>query len=378
MERVKKYFGIAVLIFLVIAGKSMGQLKLNISIEQEYSDNPFRSPVPTASFQSTLNFNAEAKFPGIKMGYYGSYSSFNEVPERNYYWHQAALFHEFSHAEIGVFAEQRINKKESAYFDYSGITAYYKQMFNLEDFYLSLSPNISYTKYDNISILDNLKGSLNFNINHSTDWGMTFIAGSGINYKYYLNPNSLATITYLNEDNTTEDETVEINNIESLTQLVSFGRLAKSISPTTGLAVQFINRRILTSIAEEVKDVNVIFGDESEMFDDPVTYEGNALSIELTQILFDDMIIKTGYYYFNKHYPTQGIYDEAYIYDTGYLRTDDQNIFSLSVSMKIPVNFLNETPLSIGFNYRYISNQSNSYWFNYKTNSYNINFGLNF
>lgn len=378
MKAVKINIVLTIAVLILTASQSFGQLKFSLSTNQEYSDNPFLSIYPIESIVSTYNFNLENDFDLFKVGYYGSYSFINEIPERNYYWHQAAVWQEFGKSQIGIYGEQRRNQPESDYFDYTNLTAYFRTNFNLANFYFSLSPNLNYTVYDNISFLDNLKGSFNFKIHYGTEFGLTFIMGSGINYKHYLNQSSTATITYLNEDNTTEDEIVTITNPSSLTQIVSYGRIAKSITPTTGLAVQFTNRSIMNDVAEEIKDVNIIFGDESEMFDDPVNYEGNALSVELTQILFDNLVVKGGYYYLNKNYPTQGIYDEAYIYDTSYLRTDVQKIISVSIKKKFGLSFINDGALSVGLYYRRLENESNSYWFNYESNSISAGLSLEF
>lgn len=362
----------------MISGISYGQIKFSISTEQEYSDNPFLSPFPVASYMSSYDFGIEGNLKLFEVGYYGSYSMFDAIPERNYYWHQFGAWHRFESGQLGAYVERRMNQPESAYFDYTNLTAYYRTRFNIKNLYFTIAPNVNYTTYDNISILDNIKGNFNFNINYGSDIGLTLIAGGGINYKHYQNPSSVQSITYLDEDGSTFDTTLTIKNLSSLTQLVGFARVAKSITPTTGLAVQFTNRSLTNSIKEEVKDVNIIFGDESEMFDDPVNYEGNVYSIELTQILFGNMVVKGGYYYLNKNYPTQGIYDELYVYDTSFMRTDVQKVLSISVRKKFDLPFMNDSKLAIGLYYRQVVNESNSFWFNYKANSFNVSLDLEF
>ena len=122
----------------------------------------------------------------------------------------------------------------------------------------------------------------------------------------------------------------------------------------------------------------MIYGDESEMFDDPVNYEGNNLSFELTQIFFEDVELKAGFYLNRKFYPSQGVYNALYNYVTGVMRSDTQNIFNLSVKKNISLEFLSGIDLSVGLNYQLIDNKSNSYLFNYKSNSINVNLGFEF
>lgn len=365
-------------IFFFISSLSSAQWSFKLSTDQEYNDNPFRTQLSTKTFLSSVDFGLENDSENLSIGYYGSYLNFDVVPERNFYWHQFAMWKSFENSSLGIYAEQRLNKDEFTYYNYTNITAYYNEQFNLENFFFTLSPNLSLTKYKNISIMDNFKGSLGLNINRGFESGTTFIIGGAFNYKKYLNPIQSGTYTYLDENNKPVTESYIDKNVSSITQLVSFGRVAQSITETTGLAVQFTNRSIFNGFGAFVKDLNMIYGDESEMFDDPVNYEGNNLSLELTQIFFDDLEFKAGFFQNRKHYLSQGIYDKLYNYDTGIMRSDTQNIFNFSATKSIPFEFLGGSALSIGLNYQLIDNQSNSFLFNYKSNSINLNLAFEF
>ncbi len=365
-------------ILFFISSLSSAQWNFKLATEQEYNDNPFRTQLSTKTFLSSIDFGLENDLESLSLGYYGSYLNFDVVPERNFYWHQFAMWKSFENSNIGIYAEQRLNKNIYTYYNYSNITAYYNHKFNLENFFITLSPNFSLTKYKNISIMDNYKGSLSLNINRGFESGTTFILGGAFNYKKYLNPTQSGIYTYLDENNRLVTESYIDKNVSSITQLVSFGRVAQSITSTTGLAVQFTNRSIFNGFGAFVKDLNLIYGDESEMFDDPVNYEGNNLSIELTQIFFDDLEIKAGFFQNRKHYLSQGTYDALYNYDTGIMRSDSQNIFNLSVRKSIPIEFLGGINISVGLNYQLINNKSNSYLFNYKSNAVNLNIGFEF
>lgn len=367
-----------IIILFFISSLSSAQWSFKLSTEQEYNDNPFRTQLSTKTFLSSIDFGVENNLENLSIGYYGSYLKFDVAPERNFYWHQFAIGRSFENSSLGIYAEQRLNKDVYTYYDYTNTMAYYNRQFNLENFFFTLSPNLSLTKYKNISIMDNYKGSLSLNINRGFESGTTFILGGAFNYKKYLKPVQSGTYTYLDANNLSVTEFYIDKNVSSITQLVSFGRVAQSITETTGLAAQFTNRTIFNGFGAFVKDLNMIYGDESEMFDDPVNYEGNNLSFELTQILFDDLEIKTGFFLNRKHYPSQGTYNALFNYDTGIMRSDTQNIFNLSVKKTIPMEFLGGSDLSIGLNYRLIDNKSNSYLFNYKSNSINLNIGFEF
>jgi hypothetical protein len=232
------------------------------------------------------------------------------------------------------------------------------------------------TKYTSIPILDNVTTSFSAAINKGFETGTTVILGGAFNFKKYLTPTQTGTYSYLDEANNLITESFRDKNVSSVSQVLTFGRIAQSVTETTGLAFQFTNRSILNGFGTFVKDLNMIYGDESEMFDDPVNYEGNNFAVELTQILFDDLQIKAGYYLNKKNYPSQGLYDESLFYNTDIMRSDTQSIFNLSLTKSIPLEFLNGNNLSIGLNYQTIKNKSNSYLFDYKSNSINLSLGI--
>ncbi len=375
MKIASKIF-IAIFFSTLVSSTILGQWSFGLSTEQEYNDNPFRSKLAEKALVSSFSGNAGYDFDFLKVGYAGSLISFDVLPERNFYLHQAAAWMEFESSSLGVSFEQRLNKDIYTYFDYDNFSLYYNQQSELENFHITLAPYTSFTQYKNIPILDNLQTSLSATVNRGFETGTTVILGGALNYKKYTSPIQSGTYSYFDETNTLVTESYKDKNVSSVTQVLTFARVAQSITETTGLATQFTNRSILSGFGAFVKDLNVVYGDESEMFDDPVNYEGNNFSIELTQILFEDFQIKAGYYLNKKNYPSQGIYDELLAYNTGLMRSDTQNIFSLSVKKNISLDSASGLNLSVGLNYQMINNKSNSYLFDYKSNSINLNLGF--
>jgi hypothetical protein len=364
--------------FFLFTGRVFAQLSYSFSTEQEYSDNPFHSQLATKTLISSLDYGLEHNSDLLTIGYNGSYYNFEAIPERNFYWHQLSASKSFESSTVGILAEQRLGKDIYTYFNYTNITGYYTHQFAVSNFNIMLSPNVSLSKYPSISILDNLKISLNSSVNYGFETGTTFILGGAFTYKKYLSPTQSGTYSYINETNQLITESYTDKNVSSVIQMLSFLRAAQSITPSTGIAAQFTNRSILSRVGSFVKDLNMIYGDESEIFDDPVNYEGNNFSIELTQILFDNLTIKGSFFFNNKFYPSQGIYDEAYNYNTGIMRSDEQKIFNFSLNKNFSLGDSNDFSLSVGLKYQWIDNQSNSSLFNYKSNLININVGLNF
>ena len=354
------------------------QWNLKISTEQEINDNPFHTNTPLNSLMSSVELDVEKNLGQLSLGYYGSYLNFNVIPERNFYWHQVALWKEFENSSLGAYFEQRLGRDIYTYYNFNNYTLYYNSQLEAGPFHVFLNPNIIATTYENISILNNLKANLGLGINTSFESGTTVIVGGSLNHKIYLNPRQTGTYTYLDPNNNLTEETYMDRNVSSITQLVSYGRIAQSITTSTGFAFQYTNRSIFTRVGSFVKELNLYYGDESEMFDDPVNYEGNNLAFELTQILFDDLEIKAGYYMNNKNYITQGVYNELYDYNTSVMRSDIQNILNLSMKKNISLGDSDNLNLFLGLSYQIIKNSSNSYLYNYKSNSVSFNVGIEF
>jgi len=367
-----------IFLLLIMIGFSYGQISFSISTEQEFNDNPFKSVLPEKTIISSFDGGLEIDLDAVSFGYYGSYINFDIVPERNFYWHQASAWKSFDNSTLGFYAEQRINKEEYNYFNYTNLNAFYQQKFSIGEFHFSVSPNISLIKYDNISILDNYKLSMGYFVNRGFESGTTLILGGAFNYKKYLDPVQSGVFEYFDSTNTLIKETFTDKNINSLSQLITYGRIAQSITPTTGAAMQFTNRSIINGIGNQYKELNMVYGDESEIFDDPVNNEGNGFLLEITQLIGEDMSLKAGYYFNKKFYPSQGIYDEAGNYSTGIMRADSQSFVNILFKKTFSLNDSSSSVLSLGLNFQYINNKSNSYWFNYNGNMLNISLGVQF
>ncbi|MFH1198351.1 MAG: hypothetical protein V1720_21800 [bacterium] len=376
----KSYFFRSLLVsfFIFIYSNVTGQISFGLSTTQEYNSNPFRYRIPEESFISNYEFSLENESESFSAGYYGDYYNFAQLPDWNFYWHQIAIWKDFESSTITAYYEQRFNGENTSYFDYYNLTAYYANRFLIGDFNIGVTPNFSLTKYPNIPLLDNWKGTLNLFVNRSFESGTTFILGGLLNYKKYLSTSTTEIVNYYDEQNVLITDTLTGENISSLFHITSYLRIAQSLTASTGLAVQYTNRSLINNDAEKYKSLNLTYGDESEIFDDPVNYESNGFLVELTQVLFDDMVVKAGYYFSGKTYPSQGIYDKENNYDLSKDRTDTQHIFNLSLSKEFEVEFLNNAPLSVGMNYQMINNSSNSYWFKYNNNSFNLSLGFAF
>lgn len=354
------------------------QLSFGIITNQQYNNNPFQSPIPIESLVSTYDFTISNNMNEYELSYYGSYINLIKIPERNFYWHQLAFTKNDSVTSLGVVAEQRIGKDVYTYFDFKNIYVFYSRNLTNDFFNININPLLSYNTYDEIKILNNIKLTLNYKISKSLENGTTLFLGGSFNFKKYLNPTQSGYYTYLDSNNVLHKEFYTDQNINSLVNLSSYVRIAQSVTETTGLAFQYANKTIFNKISDTNKELNVIYGDESAIFDDPANLQGNFYAVELTQIFMEDWQLRLGYYLNKKFYPTQGVYEDSENYFLNKMRADKQTIFGISISKAFTFDFLNESNLNLSLNFQSINNNSNSYWFNYKNTTFGINLGFQF
>lgn len=375
---IKKMIFLTFLILLLTIDE-YAQIFSNIVTEYEYNDNPFKTKYLLKTSIIMLNYELGYNFNSIEIGYNGEYISFSSDAARNFYVHHIALIKSYENSTLGALIEQRYGKDIYNYFNYTNAIIFYNFNTSLFDSYMKLSSNLSITNYPNINILNNLKFSANIFLNHCFESGTTLIFGSSLNYKKYLNPTQSGSYSYFNENNKLITESYLDKNISYIVQFLNYLRVAQSITSSTGIALQLTNRSILNNgFNSFVKDVSMIYGDESEIFDDPVNYQGNSILAELTQIILNDLTVKAGFYFNRKFYPSQGIYDENLNYYNNYMRNDKQKIFSFMLKKDFLIGKLKEVNMSLLLNYQFINNLSNSDLFNYRSNSFGISIQFGF
>ena len=159
-------------------------------------------------------------------------------------------------------------------------------------------------------------------------------------------------------------------------QLSLWLRLAQSVTPTTGLAFQYYNRTLLSGQDRFISDISYSYSQESEIFNDPLGYESHSYGLELSKLLPNELILKLAANYVEKDYSAQGIYVNEENYDELTLRNDKHKTFY--VNLKKDFEFIKGSTLAMSLYYQWISNNSNSYWYNYNNNFCSVGFEFEF
>ena len=352
---------------------SFAQWDFSLSTSAEYSDNPFRSPYPKATGINTFNLGIEQNSDALSFGYYGTYSKFSEINERNYFWHQLGFWNNTNNILWGVYAEQRINSLDYNFYNYESYNAYINYNNDFNSFYFSLNTAFSLTNYSELSDLNNFLGLINLQINRSFDTKTTLIGGINFNYKNYFNTDlSVDDIQFHGRSSTYQKETAYVS------QLNLYARLGQSITSSTGLSLYYANRNIVGGTAQIIRALDFVYGDESQYFDDPISYEGYTVSAQLTQLLPFEITFKGSYFYNLKSYPSQGIYTNFEVFDESIVRDDKQQILNFNLQKSFSLNEEETLSLNLSMGYQIIKNISNSFWYDYSANQGFINLDFQF
>lgn len=386
-------FILTFIVLLVSNFKINAQWNASVTLDQEYNNNPFRSPEAHASWISNLNGQLQNNWEKYAFRYFGSYLKFNLLPERNFYWHQLAFWGGSDTLNYGSTVDQRFGRTDYTIYNYTSGSAYLNYRFKLSDFWLTTSNNISLNNYSKLEPLNNWQFNSKLQLNKGFRTRTSLIGGVGIYFKKYLPSQTEYIMTGLDTISSGQNyqdkgqgrgqrnivtPIYEFTHSESpsLGQFSYWLRIAQSITPTTGLAVQFQQRNLIKGLDRYVSGLAFDYSSESQLFDDPMGFESFAIGSELTKLLPANITLKLAYYLSWKDYISQGIYLNSETFDEQNLREDDYQTAWLSLAKEIFFSETRDQGLLVQFNYQYITNNSNSYWYNYSNKSWSI--GLEF
>lgn len=388
----------AVKIFLVLFITTLsgyGQWQLHSTVSREYNTNPFYMPEAQSSWITTTELGVGKNFEKVSIYYTGDYFLFDNLNERNFYWHQFVLSGIQNNFSWNINAEQRINREEDNLYDYSQFKTNFNYKFKIQKFYFFTNLNLGFINFPNMQELNSWNYAANFKVVKSFPTKTTLLSGINLNYKKYTN-------IFILPEETTENLN-DINYLvsgggsgggggrggngmfiqdETETPSVSIGkvwvRLAQSVFSKTGIAALLQKQFILSG------NNRLLIGDvlnyqlEDLIFDDPMNYESDKFGAELTQILPWSSKFKSSYHITQKDYITQGIYIDSENYSDETKRTDDNKNLNFILTKHFNNLPGKNTYFTLSLQYIWLENISNSYWYNYKNEVTSLNMTLNF
>ncbi len=387
---------LSIVLILFFSQGVFSQWFYSLSLDQEYNTNPFRLPEAESDFISVLGGGVQRQWEAASLQYYGSFTGFRENTARNFYWHQLFLSGGDS---TGYFLslENRINGADYSIYNYTiGKAGLNHQLFS-RGFFWRMGVSFSLSTYQELAELDNFLLSSYASVNRSFPTRTSVIAAVAFNYKSYLNQTVSATVP--------GDSVIPVNaSVNSLTginggggpghgmwgdqyyfsreeapavaQLLVTLRLAQSLGTYSGVALQYQVRKSFTNQERTLAGISYGYADESQIFDDPLGYEGQSLGIEFNQYLPYGIFLKTNAFLNWKNYISQGIYSDAENYTDAVLREDTFRTAGIFLRKSWNTSVPGLSSLGLQVNYQWMDNSSNSYWYNYR-NQY-VSTGLQF
>lgn len=355
MKKVNRITTYLVILFIITSINTIyAQWDFNLSANQEYSSNPFRTPESSPDMVSSFLGGLRNNLGSLKLLYYGAYTGYSQFTERNNYWHQLGFYRDDTNYILGVYGEQRVNKSDYSFFNYYSLTGYYKSVMDNSFMNTILNFSGSVKHYSELPEYNNVFLNSGVNLNKSLPSKTSLILNTGLNYKYYTGTQN------------------------STTQFYANFRVAQSLFESTGIATYYTNRTLISGGGALNSDYNLYYGDESDLYDDPVSRNENALGFEFTQLLPSEITLKTGYEYSSRLYPSQGIYTDVETYNDLNEREDIQSFLFLKASKSISLSEENHYKLNLGISASYYYKSSNSYWYDFAGNDVSIILGLEF
>ncbi len=186
------------------------------------------------------------------------------------------------------------------------------------------------------------------------------------NGKKMLNPSDMKTMP--NNMNSLESSS------KSISQVTLNLHVSQNLFENTGLAVEFFASRYLNSIKQVSIDGSVSFDGESELFDDPYSFENSSVAFTLTQILPFGIIAKLSSNYADKKYSYF-----SYTTDSSKIQRKDKFLSSyVSLSRDFPMGNFWVKNLNVETLLSYLKNESSVDFFNYNNTELLLTFSFGF
>jgi len=338
-----------------------------------YDDNPLRQNDGSEEFinsaQTRLDFKPFNR--EFYIFYSGGYDAFKNLDSRNYQNHYLGLNYAFSTSDssdenifTGFNYSIKRGTSDYAVYDFNQLSAFINGTFYLkEDLIFQSAYRISYKNFPDLSNLtytENL-GSIGLSKFLPTKTGLFF--QSSIGNKNYSTAELLqTTFTPGMHQGMGRRGNQEYINSFSITQLRTSFKISQSVFENTGISAFYINRTNLTGTQQNFQSTELIYSDDSDLWDDPYGFESNEYGLELTQILAFNVNAKLSFEYANRHYLNNAADS---LNQSG--RVDNKTELWVGVS-KVFNSFLFMESFEAGIEYMYILNQSNSSLFDYRNN----------
>ncbi|NOX88588.1 MAG: hypothetical protein GXO77_06150 [Calditrichaeota bacterium] len=394
MKRTLMIFSI-ILIWLNI---SFAQWNFQSSLTTFYNDNIYRSPFKKSDFISGADIQIGYQWTKIpfSVSYAPEYIFYQTQTLQNFWLHQLSLdFYPYLDSNkkyrlyIGIEGDWRKNKEDFSLYDYTQFNLNAGLFMDFDFLFSTLTYRFRNRSYSQNPIYSNRTHFFNLKLNKSFPTRSTIIFNMKVGSRKYSGETFYYTVYdtvfiggmgRMGRRNNfrTVPRQIEQNTPQvSLNQLQLSLRVAQSLLPNMGIYFQYSKSFDLSSTGY-YQNQGSYFQDD-ELYDDPFSYLTDDWSSQLTWILPWQIKVKAGGSYADKRY----VEENAYISSTdslgsGDLRKDKKLTAFVSFEKTFRLPFNEGSQLQTYWNFYYIHNKSNSYWYEYSNLISGLGIGLVF
>jgi hypothetical protein len=354
---------------------SSGQLTTQVEMSAYHDNNIFLSPIPVSDLVSLFNLNLryQPETANLSFFYNGNMLLYRQQQTYNSTLHYGGLdyFKTFGNSDknslyLGSALTLKSNQATYDTYNYQQFYLYANLRYLFNTFIFKTGYNFRYRNYSNYNEISNTRHYLFAQINKSFDSGTSVLVETDLGYKQYPNQGSIYSAALGRGKG--RNQTLQPSGL-NYTQIILLTRFSQSLHPKIGLNLQY--RKQIDPVKDQKMISAVDYTQNDELYDDPFSYESNELSSQLTWILPLRFKLVTYGKYATKSYHNQAAYtspvDEI---GEGKDRFDHRQSVSLAIYKNIYVNKNWVKSVQFMVNYRYIKNDSNSYWYRYTNGIY--------
>lgn len=425
---------IAVTILLVTASALQAQWLGTFSIESGWDDNMFRNVNATEATLTDLSL-MYGYFPdddNWAINYAGALSSFAQYPERLYSTHTVGASwaipygaeddHSLTFMGAG---SMRLDGAEYELYDYTQalVSASIKQRF-ISDIPILASYRLRYRRYPNFGELSYLEHFASLGSSVFFESRISIRVQADFGFKNYLQSSLTAIPTGSGFAPTSSSGALAVDGggggggnggsgggggnggsgwgggngsgrmgmgersgmggtvqylmyeEPSTSQLSAWINIGQGLSETTGLSLRLLQRWNLTDRGRAFVGGAIDFIGEEELFDDPYSYESSEGSLILTQVLGWGLKAKVGGMYAKKGYAYPASLDYSDL--SAPTRADERFGGWLTLEKTLSGSWLLFDGFTIALNYAYLRNQSNTSYYDYRSNALGLGISTDF
>lgn len=378
------------LIFITLwPSVSMANWQARASVETSVEDNVFRNSDNERDIVSETTLSLTRTWAwkpwSAAISYEGSYVGFMDHGSHDYLFHQAGLSMQRNLEHDGFLRggfRTAMRSDGDAYelYDYREYQLFFDAKLPVNDqLTVFAGYHLRQRAYDELDELDNIEHRLYARLRHTSPKGLTLTLSSELGFKSYQTTDGSESIITGSGSHSRKIVTTASNE-----NTLTAGQWIKELNATrpiidekTGLRLSVVHRSNFGDRAMAISGLNADQYTETDLFDDPYSYESLELRGMVSRVLPYGVTARIGYDYANKEYQEAALDSIGDPLPGEPVRRDRQYSLWARMEKSFTLNAWHAN-LNLYGQYRHIRNSSNDTYYDYRATSFTAGAELNF